>query len=76
MAEQLAEAGPVEAGGYTVIHNGIDLERYRREEVGARPSPLPAGRRILGTVGSLTREKGTRTCWRPQRRCGPTASPT
>ena len=49
----------MEAGGYTVIHNGIDLERYRREEVGARPSPLPAGRRILGTVGSLTREKGT-----------------
>ena len=70
VAEQLAEAGPVGPGGCTVIHNGIDLARYRREGVGPWPAQLPQGRRVIGTVGSLTQEKGTedlltasRTCW-------------
>ncbi len=59
VAEELEAAGIVEAAHWTAIANGIDLEHYRREKAGPRPVALPEGPRVIGTVGSLTREKGT-----------------
>lgn len=59
VSEQLAEARITSPGQCTVIHNGIDLEFYHRRAVGPRPAQLPACSPVIGTVGSLTREKGT-----------------
>ncbi len=63
IAEQVAEARICEADEIHVIHNGIDLSHFSPAsdsmwpEAG-RPGVLPPGF-VIGTVGSLTREKNT-----------------
>lgn len=58
VAEQLADSGITGVSGCTVIPNGIDLNYYRLDKAGPRPTELRVDARVLGMVGSLTEEKG------------------
>jgi glycosyltransferase involved in cell wall biosynthesis len=58
VAEQFEVAGILGAGRCNVIHNGLDLNYYKGGEALARPAELTNGP-VIGTVGSLTTEKGT-----------------
>ena len=56
-ARQKQAAGIGRADQYHVIHAGIDLQRYDRESHWERP-PDVTGSPVIGTIGSLTHEKG------------------
>lgn len=58
VATELETAGIARPGTCTVIRNGIDLEACRKASTGARPAQMPPAP-VIGTVGSLTPEKGT-----------------
>ena len=58
VAADVGAAGIAAAEDIHVIHNGIDLEHFELEESPSRPAGLGDGP-VIGTVGSLTREKST-----------------
>ena len=68
VAEQLAEVVIVAKERRTVIPNGIDPHKYRRDKVAPRLAALPEGRRVIGTAGGLSQEKGTEDLLQAARR--------
>ncbi|MCA1578698.1 MAG: glycosyltransferase family 4 protein [Acidobacteria bacterium] len=55
VAESLRQNGVIESSKITVVHNGIDTERFDRSRAGARDGDAPV---LVGTVGHLSPIKG------------------
>jgi L-malate glycosyltransferase len=53
VAESLKQNGVIEAAKITVVHNGIDVDRFARADAGAREGDV-----VVGTVGHLAPIKG------------------
>ena len=56
--QQCLDSGIGRPDQYRVIYNGIDLPHFLDYQRGTRPIAGPAGFPVIGTIGSLTAEKG------------------